>query len=266
VSEFSAEWLALREPADWRSRSTLVTRVVADALPQGRAIRAVDLAAGTGSNARFLMTTWPSPQDWLLVDRSEELLAGARHQIAPGSHVRTEAVDLSRIEALDTLFASCDLVTASALLDLVSDEWLTAVCAVCRKHRVAALFALSYDGRIECSPAEREDELIRSLVNRHQRTDKGFGLALGPDAAGRAIQHFETLGYQAIRDRSDWLLEPESAVLQREVIDGWAAAARTMAPNEAELIDGWRTRRFAHVAQGRSRLRVGHEDVGAFIA
>lgn len=264
MSEFSAEWLALREPADWRSRSTLVTRVVADALPQGRAIRAVDLAAGTGSNARFLMTALPSPQDWLLVDRSEELLAGARHQIA--SPVRTRAVDLSRIEALDMLFESCDLVTASALLDLVSDEWLTAVCAGCRKHRVAALFALSYDGRIECSPAEREDELIRSLINTHQRTDKGFGLALGPDAAGRAIEHFEALGYQAIRDRSDWVLEPESAVLQRELIEGWASAARAVAPNEAELIDAWRTRRLAHVAQGRSRLQVGHEDVGAFIA
>jgi SAM-dependent methyltransferase len=264
VSEFSAEWLALREPADWRSRSARVLRAVADVLPKGRPIRAVDLAAGTGSNARFLATVLPSPQEWLLVDRSEELLDRARAQL--GAPVQTRAIDLSKVAALDALFASSDLITASALLDLVSEVWLHAMCAACGRHRAAVLFTLSYDGRIECSPAEPADELIRSLVNRHQRTDKGFGLALGPDAAAHAVQHLQRLGYHVIHERSDWVLDPESADLQRELIEGWAAAARAVSPADGEAIRAWLARRIFHVGRGNSRLLVGHEDVGAFMA
>jgi hypothetical protein len=264
VSEFSAEWLALREPADWRSRSTRVAQAVADALPEGRTIRAVDLAAGTGSNARFLTTVLSSPQDWLLVDRSERLLERARTQI--GAHVRTRAVNLSQAASLDALFTSSDLVTASALLDLVSDGWLMELCAACGRHRAAVLFALSYDGRIECSPAEPEDELMRSLVNRHQCTDKGFGPALGPDASAHAVQHLQPLGYHVIRERSDWVLEAESAALQRELIEGWAFAANAVSPSDGDTIRAWLARRIVHVVHGRSRLLVGHEDVGAFMA
>ena len=81
------------------------------------------------------------------------------------------------------MFSGRALVTASALLDLVSEEWLRSLAARCRESGAALLFALSYDGRIQCSPDEPEDAAIRELVNQHQRTDKGFGRALG---SGRA--------------------------------------------------------------------------------
>jgi hypothetical protein len=264
VSEFSAEWLALREPADWRSRSTRVTDAVVTALPKGRLVRAIDLAAGTGSNTRFLAGVLPKPQAWLLVDHNAELLERARRMA--GFDVRTRAIDLSRGPELTHLLAAHDLVTASALLDLVSEEWLRAVCAACQRERSAVLFALSYDGRMICSPEEPEDELVRNLVNRHQRTDKGFGRALGPDAAARAAELLEHLGYDVIRDRSDWLLDRESTALQQQLIEGWAEAATELAPAETRVFARWRERRLDHVAQGRSHVVVGHEDLGAVIA
>jgi len=264
VSDFTAEWLALREPADWQSRSTRVTEAVVDVLPKGRAVRAVDLAAGTGSNARFLAGAMATPQAWLLVDQNAPLLERAR-RIA-GFDLRTHAVDLSETRGLTRLIAQQDFVTASALLDLVSAQWLQAVCAACRRERAAVLFALSYDGRMSCWPEEPEDELVRNLVNRHQHTDKGFGRALGPDAAAQAAELLESLGYAVIRDRSDWVLDSDSMPLQQQLIDGWASAATGMAPSETAVIERWRARRIDHVAQGRSRVVVGHEDVGAFIA
>jgi len=72
------------------------------------------------------------------------------------------------------------LVTASALLDLVSEDWLAALAARCRESGAAILFALSYDGRIRCSPEEPNDATICALVNEHQRTDKGFGTRARP--------------------------------------------------------------------------------------
>lgn len=264
MNDFSAAWLALREPADWQSRSTRVTEAVVGALPKGRAVRAIDLAAGTGSNARFLARTIAVPQAWLLVDHDAQLLERARRMA--GFEVRTQAVDLSRTLELTRLVVQKDFVTASALLDLVSAQWLQAVCAACQRERAAVLFALSYDGRMNCFPEEADDELVRNLVNRHQHTDKGFGRALGPDGAAQAAELLENLGYAVIRDCSDWVLDSESMLLQQQLIDGWASAATGMAPAETVVIERWRARRMDHVTQGRSRVVVGHEDVGAFIA
>jgi hypothetical protein len=264
VSGFSAEWLALREPADWRSRSAHVTQTVARALANGRLIRAMDLAAGTGSNTRFLARSLPAPQEWLLVDHDEDLLQRARR--LAGFDLRTRVVDIARAGELEGLIAGHDLVTASALLDLVSHDWLQAVCAWCQKQRCVVLFTLSYDGRMICTPEEPEDELVRQLVNRHQRTDKGFGAALGPDAVARAAEILHGLGYQVTRDRSDWVLDRESEDLQVQLIEGWAGAATEVAPAEAAVIAKWRHRRIDHAVEQRSQVIVGHEDLGAFIA
>jgi SAM-dependent methyltransferase len=264
MSNFSAAWLALREPADRRARSTRVTRAIADALPRERPIEVLDLGAGTGSNARYLAEYFRSPQTWLLVDRDATLLDAARERRLAGT--TTRVVDLSSIATHGDLFAGRDLVTASALLDLVSEDWLRVVIARCREEEAAVLFALSYDGRITCSPADPEDRMIRDLQNQHQRTDKGFGPALGPDAAGRASQYLEAQGYRVLRDRSDWVLGPEMSDLQRQLIDGWTEAATAVDPRSAETITAWRERRLGRVREGRSHLVVGHEDLAAFIA
>ena len=52
------------------------------------------------------------------------------------------------------------LVTASALLDLVSDDWLARVTSLCRKRNAAVLFALTYDRRLRCFPPEPEEKVI----------------------------------------------------------------------------------------------------------
>jgi hypothetical protein len=176
-------------------------------------------------------------------------------------------LDLGAIadEPMRLLFESQALVTASALLDLVSERWLLALAARCREAGAMALFALSYDGRIECAPADEDDELVRQLVNEHQCRDKGFGPALGPTATDCAECAFSALGYHVRRDRSDWIVRPGAHQLQRELIDGWARAAIEIAPARSASVDAWRGRRLTHVTSGRSALRVGHEDFAAWI-
>ncbi|HEX7792903.1 MAG TPA: class I SAM-dependent methyltransferase [Vicinamibacterales bacterium] len=264
MSGFSADWLALREANDWRARSPLVTEIVAKQISRDRVVRAGDLAAGAGSNMRFLARRLPQPQEWRLLDHDAGLLERARQNADIA--IETRVVDLSHVDELRELVSGRDLVTASALLDLVSEEWLRAVCSMCHRQRSLVLFALSYDGRMTCAPQDQEDELVRRLVNRHQRMDKSFGRALGPDASARARDILEGLGYNVVRDRSDWVLDRESNELQRQLIEGWAAAATEIAPGDTEPIAGWRVRRLEHVRAGESSVTVGHEDLGAFIA
>ena len=260
-----SHWLGLREPADVAARSEPLTRRIADALPAGEAVCALDLATGTGANIRYLMDRLPGGQRWLAVDRSAGLLAELRDRMSSCEcEIETRQMDLGTLDDRQ-IFAGRHLVTASALLDLVSAEWLRTLAAHCRATGAAALFTITYNGRSSCVPAEPEDDLVRRLMNRHQKTDKGLGgPALGPDAVSCAAQQFAEIGYQVQCEPSDWTLGPEVADLQRMLIDGWAQAATEMAPEHLSTIAHWRERRLAHVDAGRSRLVVGHDDLAAW--
>jgi hypothetical protein len=258
-----SEWLALREPADAAARSTDVTQALVDALPREGPVRALDLATGTGSNIRFLASRLRGPQEWIAVDRDPVLLARVPADV---TSLRMDLGSL-RDPALSSLFAGRHLVTASALLDLVSESWIAALANRCREVGAAVLFALNYDGRSVCSPREPEDGLVLELFNRHQKAnDKGFGTAAGPDADDCAARSFAAAGYRVSRARSDWKLGPESQRLQRALIAGWAQAASEVAPDQADVIGGWLVRRLEHVSGGRSSVRVGHHDLAAWPA
>jgi hypothetical protein len=256
---FSAEWLTLREPVDHASRAGAVTDAAIAALRRGTRTHILDLAAGTGSNLRYLSSRIGAA-DWLLVDHDRALLA----RVLAAPDVETRCLDLASLDDRP-IFDGRALVTASALLDLVSEPWVRSLAARCAEAGAAVLFVLNYDGRIECSPADADDELIVGLVNAHQRTDKGFGPALGPDATGCAARSFEALGYHVTRGRSDWVLAPALHELQRQLIDGWAGAAAEVSPGLATNIGAWRARRIAHVDAHRSTITVGHEDLAAWL-
>src|SRR5690606_15089913 len=100
--------------------------------------------------------------------------------------------------------------------------------------RIPVLFALTYDGRVQCQPREPDDDWVFGLVNQHQRRDKGFGPALGPDASSYAHDLFGTLGFQSRVTASDWTIAPEEESLQRQLIAGWITAALEIAPAHAE--------------------------------
>lgn len=259
MSGFSADWLALREPADAAARSaSLARQAVALAAAAGH-VRAVDLATGTGSNVRYLAPLLPPGQEWLLADEDERLLHLLPGRL-PGLRFDARRANLSALDAANVIDGRT-LVTASALIDLVSEPWLDSLATQARRAGAVVLLALSYNGQIECWPGEPEDNVVRQLVNRHQRTNKGFGPALGPDAVPCAAAHFARRGYRVVRESSDWVLSNEQNELQRQLIEGWGNAAVEIDPSQAATVASWKARRLAHVAAGRSSLIVGHEDL-----
>jgi SAM-dependent methyltransferase len=283
MTGFSADWLGLREPADTAARPPDLVDWIAPSLPRDRSVHVLDLATGTGSNLRYLAPRLGGLQQWVLADHDPALLGAmperlatwaAANDVAVGTagksltllgagfscRVDRLQVDLSRDPGtLD--FTRFDLVSTAALLDLVSDVWLENLVRRCVDSGCSLLFALSYDGRIDCTPADPFDARIRDLVNDHQRTEKGFGPALGPDAAIRVVRLLERLGYEVRAEQSDWRIDAAQSALQAELIAGWASAAAEVAPDERASIDAWLQRRLAWVRDGQSRLVVGHVDV-----
>ncbi len=256
---FNAAWLELREPYDRRARSHAVIDAMAAALADRPAVTIADLACGTGSTFRALRPRIKARQTWRLVDNDLSLLARAPQSSPPDVNVATIPIDLGRdLEA--ALDGPVDLVTTSALLDLVSDEWLQRLVVETAARRLPLYAALSYDGRIEMTPGDPADKKIIAAFNAHQRTDKGFGPALGPGAAQAAIERFERVGHAVVQDTSDWICAAHDAEIQIELLSGWAAAARETGDVPLSDTIGWLTRRRDLVAAGRSSIRVGHVD------
>ena len=260
MSGFSANWLALREPFDRRARNADVLEAVVAALKSQPSVRIADLACGTGSTLRALTSRLPAHQHWRLADNDLGLLArAAASPRAESVTVATVPLDLNRdLEA--ALDGPVDLVTTSALLDLVSQSWLERLVVEIAARAIPLYAALSYDGRIALTPADPLDEAVVAAVNAHQGTDKGFGPALGPQAAGYAIARFRALGYAVVHGASDWSFGPDDRAIQTETLNGWAAAARAMDALPSAEIEAWLARRSDAVAAGHSAIRVGHVD------
>jgi len=289
VSGFSADWLTLREPFDAAARAaTLVAKLgrrVATGTTEAPQ-HVVDLGCGTGANLRYLAPKLGGVQHWRLVDHDGALLEAALaitsgRARARGAEVQRQGPEVTILATDFTCRVQCEprdlgargasltgielpqggLVTASALLDLVSNDWLKALAACCHDARAAVCFALSYDGRAVCKPAEPDDGEVLELFNRHQLGDKGFGAALGPAAAAAARSAFAARGYHTRELPSDWQIGPQHRAMQRALLDGWLGAAQETAPSRKSQLADWHARRCAHLDAERSQLRVGHVDL-----
>jgi hypothetical protein len=263
MTGFSADWLTLREPFDMRARNASVLDAVAVSLATYPSARIVDLACGTGSTLRALSARLPLRQNWNLVDNDLGLLARATATEHSNNVVVTGIpLDLNRdLEA--ALDGPVDLVTTSALLDLVSEAWLERLAVEIAARKIPFYAALNFEGTIELVPRDPLDATIIAAVNAHQRTDKGFGPALGPAAADATIARFKSLGYSVKHGRSDWVIGPQDQEIQNEILAGWAHAAREIDALTLADTAAWLTRRRDFVTDGRSSLRVGHVDVFA---
>src|ERR1700722_20344188 len=143
MSGFSADGLTLREPYDLRSRNPAVLDAVAAAFKPRSSVRIVDLASGTGSNLRALSPRLSAQQNWRLIDSDLGLLTRATATpLARDVAVIAIPLDLNRdLEA--ALEEATDLVTISALLDLVSDTWLDRLAGAVAARSIPLYAALS---------------------------------------------------------------------------------------------------------------------------
>ena len=267
-STFEADWLTLREPVDHRSRGEALLPLLRELWLSRGWYRVLDLGSGTGSNLRYLAPRLPGHQRWTLLDHDRTLLARVR---PPAPHVEVVPMEgelaTDGIEAVD----QAELVTASALLDLVSETWLRTLVLRCTAARCGVLLALSYDGSIrwsagspegpEASPDDAMDRLVQDAVNRHQQRDKGTGAALGPEAGARAAALFRQAGYKVYTVESPWLLGSHEAPLASALVKGWEEAAVEERPGEESAIREWGRQRREALQAGRIRVTVGHLDV-----
>ncbi|WP_407702026.1 SAM-dependent methyltransferase [Streptomyces toyocaensis] len=265
-ARYAPEWLQLREPADAAARSYGLLdplRIRLANLP-GRAADGLvihDIGCGTGSMGRWLAPHLDGAQHWVLHDRDPYLLhfaaVASPRSAADGSHVTVETRrgDVARLTP-DAL-SGASLVTASALLDVLTREEAGALAAACAGAGCPALLTLSVAGRVELTAPHPMDEEITEAFNAHQRRD---GL-LGPDAVTVAAEAFAEHGATVRLNPSPWRLGPEQAELTGQWLRGWVGAAVEERPELGARADGYLADRLEACAAGELRVVVHHSDL-----
>lgn len=256
---FASSWLKLREPVDQQARNRVVVAHLAAALSGRTGLSVVDLGAGTGASVRALADHLPEDTSWHLVDNDKELLAEASWRL-PQEHVDTRTLDLDR-ELEAALQPAPDLIVCSALLDLVSEAWMTRLIKRATALKVPFYAALTYNGDMTLSPGDLLDPAVCDAVNQHQHGDKGFGPALGPDAATVTIDRFRAAGFSVESGRADWSLDADDGPLMKALVTGWAEAAGEVALLPPSDLETWLKGRLAAIDSGELRVRVGHVDI-----
>jgi SAM-dependent methyltransferase len=261
----ASDWLALREPADAAARSVELVDAVRPHLPGGPLV-VRDLGCGSGSMGRWLAPRLPGPQTWVLHDRDPRLLeiaaAGLPGTAADGAPVtaRTEQGDLADLRAAH--LAGTSLITASALLDLLTVDELDALADACVAAGCPALLTLSVTGGARLTPSDPLDAVFAAAFDAHQRrTDEVGRRLLGPDAGAVAVAAFDRRGATVLTRPSPWLLDAGHADLVEEWLRGWIAAACIQRPELEAHAPGYLHRRLEALAAGRLQVTVGHLDV-----
>ncbi|PZF94240.1 SAM-dependent methyltransferase [Micromonospora deserti] len=266
LSTHFAAWLTLREPADAAARCTEFVDRVRHRLAGAGPLVIHDLGTGTGSMGRWLAPRLPRPQHWIMYDRDADLLARAAAGMADvvagdGTPVTvaTRQADLTRLTAAD--LAGASLVTASALLDMLTADEVERLAAVCAGARCPTLLAISVVGRVVLTPADPLDAEIAAAFNAHQRRGVGGRTLLGPDAVDACAAAFARHGVDVAVRPSPWRLGPDQAALAGEWLAGWLDAACEQRPELAGRAAAYARRRRAEAAAGRLGVLVDHRDL-----
>lgn len=261
----SADWLDLRERADAAARSRDLVRRIRRRLPTADPLVIHDLGCGSGSMGRWLAPLLPGSQHWVLHDRDANLLARAAVDVpgpaADGARVvvETRVSDVTQLDPED--LAGATLVTASALLDLLTWDELTGLIRACAEAGCPVLFALSVSGRVQLLQADPLDARMAAAFDAHQRREMPRGRLLGPDAVEAAAEGFRRQGVEVVVRPSPWRLEAAESDLALEWLGGWIDAACEQEPALVPDADLYRRRRLREAAAGALAVTVGHADL-----
>jgi hypothetical protein len=248
----SSSWLVLREPADAAARAADLV----EHLPAAGPLLVHDLGSGTGAMGRWLAPRLPGPQHWVLHDRDADLLHVAA---IPAVTFETRRSDITRLGADD--LAGANLITASALLDLLTEDELAGLATVCTEAGCPVLLTLSVVGRVELNPPDPLDQRVAAAFDAHQRRVTQRGRLLGPDALSAAVEAFGRLGAEVVVRPSPWRLGASHADLAAEWFTGWVAAAREQQTDLATVTEDYARRRLAQAAAGQLAVTVDHADL-----
>jgi hypothetical protein len=260
-AQTDARWLELRVPADNAARAltvdTLLPRLVQH-LAASRAgesgVEVIDLGSGTGANQRWLAPRLPFEQHWVLIDQDSAL----HHHRPAAPRTRHLTADVGILSSIVDHQGTAQLVTCSALLDVLAVDQLEAIGSVLAIARSPALFSLTVTGALELRPSHPLDPRLNRAFDDHQRR----GGRAGPEAVDVLTRALRASGRKLWTTETPWLLDRHSdGEFVRQFLTDRLDAAVDQDPDLSSAGADWLARRLGQLAEGALEIRVGHRDL-----
>ncbi|MDP3319756.1 MAG: SAM-dependent methyltransferase, partial [Bosea sp. (in: a-proteobacteria)] len=151
-----------------------------------------------------------------------------------------------------------DLVTAAALFDLTSRRWLERFVAGLTSLNLPLYTVLTYDGREIWQPPHLADARMLAAFKHHQRGDKGFGPAAGPEATDVMAEAFRKSGFAVSIGDSAWRVDARSGNLAQVLAKGIADAVLETGQVDPATVADWLAAKTPEAT-----ALVGHHDLWA---
>lgn len=260
-AQADARWLELRVLADnaarARTEGTLLPRLVQYLAASGAAesgVEVIDLGSGTGANQRWLAPRLPFEQHWLLIDQDSAL----HRQLPAAPPTRHITADVEILTSLLDRRGNGQLVTCSALLDVLTVDQLEVIGSALTTARQPALFSLTVTGAIELWPSHPLDSHLSRAFDDHQRR----GGRSGPEAVGELTRTLQATDRRLWTTETPWLLDRHSdREFVRRFLTDRVDAAINQEPSLSSAGADWLGRRLSQLADGTLEISVGHRDL-----
>lgn len=266
-------WLDLRIPFDDAAKhhslpllDRMAAHIGAVSNDSSGPVTIIDIGAGTGNSALWfdhhLGQRLPDRTlRWVLVDSDPEALAMAAENLPAAQTCAAPITQLPRIA--DQVMANQSpgagrlVITCSALLDVLTDEDVTAIVETLVDHRGFGLLLLSITGQWRLDPADPDDDALHRAFSTHQHRAG----RLGADAPETLLEAAHRAGVTTATSASPWQLH---APADHEFIDRFLAervdAVVEYDPNLENTAGQWLQRRRAQLDTGLT-ITVDHLDL-----
>lgn len=274
----------MRVDYDNISRSTVLVDYL-NKISKEYNIDLIDLYSGSGNFLIWSFEKNISFKNCILVDNDIKLLKSIKSNLR--THLRPKYDIQSNTNNLDFIIKknsetissisikknNCDdyrystkkyhVISYSAALDIMSKSSIGVALKRIKKNNIL-YFSLCFNGQVRWTPTNTFDKYILTFFNNHQRSDKGYGKALGCKSIQYVRDKADKLNLNiAIKD-SPWNIKNKSnkdkVFMKRYLLDIKKSLFH-MEGIDKDILRKWYQDKKSDIDDKNIKLYVGHNDI-----
>tara|TARA_B100001063_G_scaffold174214_1_gene163304 strand:+ start:1605 stop:2477 length:873 start_codon:yes stop_codon:yes gene_type:complete len=284
---FSKSWINMRVEYDNTSRSSVLIDHL-NKISREDEIDLIDLCCGTGSFLIWALNENINLKNCRLIDNDIKLLKSIKSNLR--ANLKTKYTIQSNTNNLNLLIkkrsksvstvliekSDCDeyshtnkifhIISYSAALDLMSKSSINIALKKIKKDNIL-YFSLCFNGIVKWTPSNPFDKYVLTFFNNHQRSDKGFGSALGHKSIEFLKKKARDLNLNITVTDSPWIIknksEKDTVFIKRYILDIRKSLFH-MEGIDKNILRKWYEDKKNDLENKKIKLYVGHNDVLLF--